>query len=146
VRELRNTRLTALFFEGDGYFLIFGAVMAIFAGVTLAWRGTLLDRLWVLNAHADQRLAPQGRTIGIPFLLLGVTMAVAAHGWFKRRQWAWRLSVAIIATQALGDLANAVVGDVVRGAIGFAIVTALLKYLLNGEVKAAFVSRGETPK
>lgn len=122
-----------------GIFLTFGTVMATLAGVTLAWRGTYLDRVWALNALAYQRLAPYGRTIGIPFLLLGVTMALAAYGWFNRRLWAWRLSVAIIATQVVGDLANALAGDAVRGAIGFAIAGALLLYLLSGKVRAAFM-------
>jgi len=127
-----------------GVFLVVGAMMASLAGTTLVWRGTVLDRVWTLNSLAYQRLSPHGRTIGIPFLLLGVTMAVAAHGWFKRRIWGWRLSVAIIATQVVGDLANALVGDVVRGAIGFAIAGALLIYLLRGKVRAAFMSGPET--
>lgn len=129
-----------------GIFLTFGAVMATLTGVTLVWRGTFLDSVWALNALAYRRLAPYGRTIGIPFLVLGVTMAVAAHGWFKRRRWGWRLSVAIIATQVVGDLTNAFVGDVVRGAIGFAIAAALLIYLLNSKVSAAFTSGAETSK
>jgi hypothetical protein len=127
-----------------GIFLIFGTVMATLAGVTMVWRGTFLDRVWAFNALAYQRLAPYGRTIGIPFLLLGVTMAVAAHGWFRRRLWGRRLSVAIIATQVVGDLANPFVSDVVRGAMGFVIAGALLIYLLSGKVRAAFMSGAET--
>lgn len=75
---------------------------------------------------------------GILFLLLGVALAIAGAGWFKRRLWGWRLAVAVIATQVLGDLVNALRGDVVRGAIGFAIAGALLFYLLRSEVRAAF--------
>src|SRR5271157_4086730 len=90
-----------------GVFLLFAAVMASLAGTTLVWRGTALDHLWTLNPRAYKDLAPFGKTVGIPFLLLGVTLAVASIGWFRRRLWGWRLAVAVIATQVLGDLANA---------------------------------------
>jgi hypothetical protein len=123
-----------------GIFLEFGAVMASLAGTTLVWRGTALDRMWALNSHAYRELAPFGKMVGIPFLLLGVTLAFAGMGWFKRRVWGWRLAVAIIATQVLGDLVNAFRGDIVRGGAGLLIAGALLVYLLRPEVRAAFAS------
>ena len=36
-------------FRAIGVCLYFGAAMAFLAGTTLLWRGTLLDRLWILN-------------------------------------------------------------------------------------------------
>ena len=121
-----------------GIFLLFGAVMASLAGATLLWRGTALDRMWTLNPRAYKELAPLGKVVGIPFLMLGVLLAVACMGWFKRRVWGWRLAVAIIATQVVGDFVNALIGDVVRGLVGFSIAGALLVYLLSARVKAAF--------
>jgi hypothetical protein len=114
--------------------------MASLAGATLLWRGTAFDRMWTLNPRAYKELAPLGKVVGIPFLMLGVLLAVASLGWFKRRVWGWRLAVAIIAIQVLGDLVNAFRGDVVRGGIGFVIAGALLVYLLRPEVRAVFVS------
>ena len=73
--------------------------MASLAGLTLAFPGTAMDRIWILNSRAYQQLAPLGKEVGILFLLLAVTLAVAAAGWFLRRIWGWRLAVAIIATQ-----------------------------------------------
>jgi hypothetical protein len=123
-----------------GIFLLLGAVMASLAGATLLWRGTAFDRMWTLNPRAYKELAPLGKVVRIPFLMLGVLLAVACMGWFKRRVWGWRLAVAIIAIQVMGDLVNAFRGDVVRGGIGFVIAGALLVYLLRPEVRAAFVS------
>jgi hypothetical protein len=123
-----------------GIFLLFGAVMASLAGATLLWRGTAFDRIWTLNPRAYKELAPLGKVVGIPFLMLGVLLAVACMGWFKRRVWGWRLAVAIIAIQVLGDLVNAFRSDAVRGGVGFVIAGALLVYLLRPEVRAAFVS------
>src|SRR5260370_437639 len=127
-----------------GIFLLFGAVMASLVGMTLVWRGTTLDRLWTLNPRAYKELAPYGKAVGIPFLLLGVTLAVAAMGWLKRCLWGWRLAVGIIAAQVLGDLVNALMGDLVRGGVGFVIAGALLVYLLRPEVRTAFES-GNAP-
>lgn len=123
-----------------GIFLVFGAAMATLAGTTLIWRGTLLDRIWTLNAPAYNRLVPYGKAIGIPFILLGAIMTAASLGWFWRRSWGWRLTVAVITMQVLGDFANAFLGDIVKGGVGFAIAGALLVYLLNARVRSAFVS------
>jgi len=121
-----------------GIFLFFGAIMASLAGTTLVWRGTMLDRIWAFNLPAYRQLAPFGKMVGIPFLLLGATLAVAGVGWFKRRVWGWRLAVAIIATQVLGDLVNVCGGDVVRGGVGFVIAGVLLVYLLRPVVRLFF--------
>jgi hypothetical protein len=123
-----------------GMFLFFGAIMAFLAGTTLIWQGTFLDHLWTLNTPAYKQLSPFGRTVGVPFLVLSVSLTVAGAGWFGRRLWGWRLTVVIIATQVLGDLVNVLRGDVVKGAIGFTIAGGLLFYLLRSEVRAAFAS------
>ena len=119
-----------------GIFLFFGAAMASLAGTTLIWRGTALDRVWILNAPAYRHLAPLGRIVG------GFSFWDSAHaagtGWFRRRLWGWRLAVGIITTQVLGDLVDFLMGDFVRGGTGFAIAGALLFYLLRPEVRAAF--------
>ena len=97
--------------------------------------------MWALNPAAYKQLQPWGAAAGVLLLLLGVALSVAGEGWFKRRLWGWKLPVALIATQVVGDLVNALRGDVVRGAIGFTIAGALLFYLLRSEVRAAFASR-----
>lgn len=125
-----------------GIFLFFGAIMASLAATTLLWPGTILDRMWTLNAPAYTRLAPLGKAVGIPFLVLGVGLAVAGTGWFKRSVWGWGLAVVIIAIQVLGDLVNLFMGDFVRGGAGATIAGALLFYLLSPRVRAAFRTSG----
>ena len=107
--------------------------MAGLAGTTLLWRGTVLDRAWTLNPTAYQQLSPLGSKIGILFLLLSSALLVSGIGWFRRRLWGWRLAVAIIATQVLGDIINLVRGDWLRGGIGVVIAGALLLYLLTAD-------------
>ena len=124
-------------FSATGFFLFFGAMMAGLAATTLLWHGTSLDRVWALNPTAYNQLTPLGRTVGILFLLLSAALT-AAIGWFRRRLWGWRLAVAIIATQLLGDLLNCARGDWLGGGTGVIIASALLLFLLQPRIRALF--------
>ena len=126
-------------FAAIGVFLFFGASMASLAATTLLFPGTPLDRAWILNPTAYKQLSPLGSKVGILFLLLAVLLVLSGVGWFRRRLWGWRLAVAIIATQVLGDITNLVRGDWLRGGTGFIIASALLLHLLTPRVRAAFL-------
>ncbi len=121
-----------------GVFLFFGATMAALAGVTLLWRGTVLDRAWVLNPVAFKELGGYGRGISIPFLLLSGALVFAGTGWLRRRFWGWLLAVVIISAQVLGNLLNAGLGHFAQGATGAVIVGALLLYLLLPQFRGTF--------
>jgi len=125
-------------FTAIGVFLMFGTVMACLAGTTLLWRGTFLDCAWTLNPTAYKQLSPLGSKVGILFLLLSIALLISGIGWFRRRLWGWRLAVAIIATQILGDIVSLARGDQLRGATGVVIAGALLIYLLSPRIRAAF--------
>jgi hypothetical protein len=129
-------------FAAIGVFLFFGGVMAGLAATTLLLPGTRLDRAWILNPTAYKQLSPLGTKVGILFLFLAVVLVLSGIGWFQRRLWGWRLAVAIIATQVIGDIVNVVRGDLLRGGTGVTIAGALLLYLLRPRrVRAAFSSR-----
>jgi hypothetical protein len=123
-----------------GVFLLFGAIMASLAGTTLVWQGSALDRIWILTPHAHTELVPFGKAVGIPFLLLAATLALAGMGWFKRRRWGWALAVAVIATQVLGNLVNIWMAHYLEGGLGVVIAGTLLLYLVRADVKSVFVA------
>lgn len=125
-----------------GGFLLFGAVMAFVAGTTLLWPGTVLDRMWLLNSRAYNELEPFGKAVGVPFLFLAATLAIAGMSWFKRNVWGWRLAVAIIGIQFLGDLVHVFTGHIVEGGIGTVIAGVLLFWLLQTPVRAGFENYG----
>ena len=102
------------------------------------WPGIDLDRIWLLNPRAYNKLAPFGKAMAIPFLLSGVALAVAGLGWFKRSLWAWRLAVGIIGTQVLGNFVNVFFERLVESAIGISIAGALLFYLFRPGVRKTF--------
>jgi hypothetical protein len=101
--------------------------------------GTPLDRAWILNPTAYKQLSPLGSKVGILFLLLAVLLVLSGVGWFRRRLWGWRLAVAIIAAQMLGDIIKLVRGDWLRGGTGAIVAGALLLCLLTTRVRAAFL-------
>jgi hypothetical protein len=82
---------------GHWCLLVLWRCLASLAGTTLIWQGTLLDNMWVLNASAYRQLAPFGKTVGVPFLVLSAVLVATGVGWFGRHLWGWRLAVAIIA-------------------------------------------------
>ena len=125
-------------FTAIGVFLFFGATMASLAGTTLLFRGTPLDRTWTLNPMAYKQLSPLGGKVGILFLLLALVLVVSGVGWFQCRLWGWRLAVAIIGTQVIGDIVNLVRGDWLRGGTGVVIAGGLLLYLLTARLRATF--------
>jgi hypothetical protein len=125
-------------FAAIGVFIFFGALMASLAATTLLWRGTLLDRVWALNPTAHNHLAHLGRIVGILFLALTATLITTGIGWFRRRLWGWKLAIVIISTQFAGDVVNCVRGDWLRGGTGIIIAGALLLFLLQSRIRAAF--------
>jgi hypothetical protein len=125
-------------FSAVGVLLFFGSVMAGLAAATLLNPGTFLDHAWRLNPSAYRQLSPLGAKVGLLFALLSAVLLASGIGWFLRQRWGWRLAVAIIATQVLGDLVNLARGYLLRGATGVALAGALLLYLLSPRIKTAF--------
>jgi hypothetical protein len=128
-------------FKAIGIFLFFGAAMASLAGATLIWRGPFLDGLWASNARAYHRLAPFGSAAGAGFLVLGAALVIAGRGRFLRRFWGWGLAAALVATQTVGSVVNAILGDFWEGATGSILAGAILYFLLRPPVRTAFRRR-----
>jgi hypothetical protein len=123
-----------------GIFLLWGAAMATFAGVTLISPGTVFDRAWILNPAGHAGLMALGRWVGFLFPLLGLILAAAGIGWLKRRRWGWMLAVLLITGNAVGDLARLVSGVWVEGAVGVLIAGALLIYMTRPGMRHFFRS------
>lgn len=121
-----------------GLLLLFGSSMAALAGTMLIWPGTRLDRLWSLNETAHAELRKAGSYLGPLFWALSITLVGTAMGWFRQRLWAFRLTVAIVCTQVVGDLVNLARRDFWRGGVGVLISGASLLYLLRSNIRTAF--------
>jgi hypothetical protein len=128
-------------FIAIGVFFVFGATMAVYAAITLAFPGTVLDVLWALNQRGHEGLAELGRIAAVPFMLLSAALARAAVGWFGRRRWGWILGVAIIGINMAGDLGQLVMGEWLKGVVGVVIAGALLFYMMTPGVRKYFGTR-----
>jgi hypothetical protein len=124
-----------------GIFLIWGAAMATFAGVTLIFPGTFLDRAWALNPVGHAGLTARGRWVGFLFPLLGLTLAAAGMGWLKRRRWGWVLAILLIGGNAAGDLVRLASGAWVAGTVGVLMAGALLVYMTRPGMRHVFPPR-----
>ena len=121
-----------------GVFLLFGTAMACIAGITLVRQGTVLDHMWALNPRAYRELEPLGKPVGLLFLLLAVTLAVASAGWFKRRRWGWLLVVVIIGMQVASNLLHILLGRLLEGVVGLAIAGPLFLYIIRPNMRGLF--------
>ncbi len=124
-----------------GIFLIWSAAMATFAGVTLIFPGTLLDRAWALNPVGHAGLTARGRWVGFLFPLLGLTLAAAGIGWLKCRRWGWMLAILLIGGNAAGDLVRLASGAWAAGTVGVLMAGALLVYMTRPGMRHFFRSR-----
>jgi FtsH-binding integral membrane protein len=89
-----------------------------------------------MNPVAYAQLSPLGVPVGIVFLLLAVVLALAATGWWRHRRWGWILAAVIIVIQVVGAFLNLLRGDLLRGAAGVVIASALLFYMTRPRVRA----------
>jgi hypothetical protein len=122
-----------------GVFFHFGATMATFAAITLAFPGTVLDQAWKLNPEGHAGLASLGRIMAFPFLLLAGALFLAGIGWFRMRVWGWMLGIALIAINLAGDLFNLLFRhELVKGVVGVVIAGLLLFYMSRSKVRTYF--------
>jgi hypothetical protein len=136
--KMVEDRHQPLGFVWIGAFFVFGATMATYAAITLLRPGTFLDAPWVLNKHGHDALIGLGRVAGLLFVVLSALLALAAIGWFRRRQWGWALGVTIIGVNMVGDILNALRGEGMKGAVGVVIAGMLLTYMTRLPVRTYF--------
>jgi hypothetical protein len=136
VAATRPPGITAL-----AIFFGLGAIISMMACVSLLAPGSALEPMWRLNPRARQafqRVDPAGP------LLLGVVSAAcasAAGGLWGGKPWGYRVAVALLVVNLLGDIANVLLGVEPRAIVGVPIVAALLVFLASARVRSYFQDR-----
>jgi hypothetical protein len=135
VAEHRSAGVTAL-----AVFFGAGAAVAFVAAASLAIPGGWLERIWRLNPRA--RIAFAGLGLWAPGILaaVGIACLTASIGFARRRGWGYRIGVALVAINLMGDSVNAALGVEPRAIVGIPVAAALLAYLLSSRVRAEFSS------
>lgn len=124
------TALAALF--------AFGALASGLSSVSLLTPGGALEPMWRLNprAHASfQTLHLWG-----PLFLGGLALVctTTALGLIRGKSWGYRLAIALLVINFIGDFANAALGVEHRAIFGLPVAGLLLWYLFSRRVRGYF--------
>ena len=106
--------------------------------MTLAWPGTALDALWIVNPTGHAGLRALGPVGIVGMAALSVTMALTTFGLLARRRWAWWAAVIGLVVNATSDLATAIAtGDPIT-LIGVPVAGVIVWWLTRREVRSRF--------
>ena len=108
-----------------------GGVFSILGGIALVGLG---------GALATGGLGGMAALVGFLVLILGVLYLVLAYGFWTLQPWAWLLGVGLQAASIVLTLIQLIGGtsNIVSAVISIAISAAILYYLYQPHVKAAF--------
>jgi hypothetical protein len=112
-------------------FFAFGALACTITTLALLFPGGCLDPVWRLNPEARAGFPRLGTFWAVLLMIaVGTACLASAVGLYRRRLWGWRLAIALLAVNLIGDFANAVLRHDPRTLIGLPIGGALIVYLL----------------
>lgn len=112
-------------------FFLFGAVMSGATAVMLATPCGPLEPVWRLRPSAREELAPLGGWGVLLMATVSLACIGAALGLWTGRRVGYRLAVALLVTNLVGDLGNALARGDPRTLIGVPIAGVLLWYLVR---------------
>jgi hypothetical protein len=119
-----------------GSFFVFATAMALLAGLGLLIGP--LDIVWSVKRSEHTQLAALGSFVGWAFLVLAGTFGLASYGSFCRRRWGWRLALAILGVNGVGDAMRAASGAWLEGLVGVGVVIVVVGWLTRPQVRALF--------
>jgi len=119
-----------------GVFLCLAVAVLVLSALTLAVAGTPLDVIWTGQQAKRSGLAALGWPLIVGFLALAAGIVALAAGWFRRRRWAWWLTVVGIAVNMVGDVTQILTGHIWEGLTGVAGAGAVLCYLCTRGLRA----------
>ena len=116
-------------------FFLFGALMCLLTILLLLFPGSALEPMWKLNPQAQEAFRSLGYWSILLMLVVGTACASTAIGLAKSARWGWRLAIAVLAVNLIGDTINAFVRHDFRTLIGLPIGGALILYLTSKRVE-----------
>jgi uncharacterized membrane protein (DUF2068 family) len=119
-------------------FFLAGALISFTASVSLLFPRTLIEPMWLVNPRAYTNLSNLGPWAAVLLLAVSMSCALAAAGLWRRAQWGYKLAVALITINFVGDVGNTVMGTEPRAIVGVPIALAILVYLFSKKVREYF--------
>lgn len=120
---------------GLSVFFLVATAICLATSVSLRFPGTVLDGMWRLKPASRADFVQLGSVAPPLFLGLAVLMALACAGLWRGRRWGWRLGIALLAINLLGDAGKAIATGDPATAVGVPIAGALVLYLLSTRVR-----------
>lgn len=111
-------------------FFAFGAIMAATTCLALLFPVAAWAVLWRLNPEAHAAFQAMGAWALVLMLCVAAACALAAIGLWNRTQWGYRLAIAVLFVNIVGDLGNAIIRGDLRTLIGIPIAAAMIGYLV----------------
>src|SRR5581483_4504556 len=124
--RLRAESTSSKIIAGMAIFWVFAACMAALAGITLVWRGTMLDKVWALNKPAYAVLSPIAGVVGPLFLVLSAIMVSITMGWLRRKFWFLWLMFIVLCSQIICNILYLLRDDFLRKIASVVIASFLL--------------------
>ena len=116
-------------------FFAAGTIPSTATALALTWPGEWSQAMWRLKPEAPAQFASLG-PLAIPLMVLVAgACAGAAIGLWTRRRWGYRLALAVLSVNLLGDMLNATVRGDWRTLIGLPIGGGMIAYLLSHRVR-----------
>ena len=131
--EKRPLGVTAL-----SLFFLFGAAASFLSFVSLLFPGSFLEPMWRLNPRAREGFAGMGVWAIILMCAVCVACLTASKGLWRGERWGYRVAVALLCINLLGDITNVVLGIEPSAAVGIPIVLAILAYLGRKRTRGFF--------
>jgi|SRR6266853_1212818 len=131
--ETRPVGITAL-----SIFFSFGALISFTVFVSLLFPGSFLEPMWRLNPRAREAFASVGAWAVVLMFAVCVSCALAALGLWRGARWGYRLALALLVINMLGDIANVILGTEPGAVVGVPIIIAILTYLMSRRVRRFF--------
>ncbi|MCI0415271.1 hypothetical protein L0222_21065 [bacterium] len=134
--DARPRRITALsIFFGAGALISFTAVLA------LLFPESFLQSMWRLNPRARLAFDSMGTWAVILLESVSAACAFAAVGLWSGKLWGYRLAIALLAVNLIGDIYSTASGTEPRAAIGIPIVVAILLLVTTPATRTFFHAR-----
>jgi hypothetical protein len=121
-------------------FFAFGACMSLIACIALLLPGAAFEPMWQLNLQAHETFVHMGTWAVVLMGAVSAGCALSAGGLLARSSWGYRLAIAVLGVNLLGDTANAILRDDPRTLIGLPIGGLLIAYLLRPQIRGLFGS------
>jgi hypothetical protein len=115
-----------------------GALISAISCAALLFPGGVLEPMWRLNPRAHEAFGRMGSVRILLLVTVGITCAFSAVGFWNGREWGYRLGVALLVVNLVGDITNAALGVEPRAIWGVPVVLSILAYLGTSRGRAYF--------